>query len=257
MVSSAQPETVGAREWIRNIERQWANSTLRVSQQLEVTGSPPTGSCEVKTNEVSCKAESSGGYLYSFTVTNNTGHVVTDILLTPLANSNLTLSPLQFPLLPAGLAVGASQMFQTTIKGGKPEEPACFFVTLMTRDGDCCTTRVCPVLPECCAVAKEEGIECNNDGTLTYTVSIVNTGTNTIEHIYLYPPAGVTMTPNYFAVSLKAGDTFTTKVTINGAKAGDKLCFDLSLHTANMENCCQGEQCIVLPACPVSGSRRT
>lgn len=228
-----------------------------INQQLEVVDCrPPTKSCGVKTNEISCKADGTGGYLYSFTVSNNTGQLVTDILLTPPANSNITLSQQQFSLLPAGLAPGASMTSQVTINGGKPEEPACFYVTLMTQEGECCTTRVCPVLPECCAVAKEESIECNSDGTFTYTMSVVNTGVDTIEHIYLYPPAGVSMTPNYFHVSLKPGNTFTTKVTIKGAKPGDKLCFDISLHTANMEKCCQGQQCIVLPACSVSGSRR-
>jgi len=223
---------------------------------VTVTGCPPANeSCGVKANEISCKADGSGGYLYSFTVTNNTGLLVTDILLTPPANSNFTLSQQQFPLLPAGLASGASLTLQVTINGGKPLQEACFVVTLMTKDGECCSTRVCPVLPECCAVAKEESIECNKDGTYTYTLSIVNTGANTIEHIYLYPPTGVTMTPNYFPVSLKPGDTFTTKVTIKGAKPGDKLCFDISLHTANMEKCCQGQQCIVLPECPLPGLR--
>jgi uncharacterized repeat protein (TIGR01451 family) len=227
-----------------------------INQQLEVVGCGTTAeSCAVKTDEISCKSDGSGGYLYVFTVTNNTGHVVTDILLTPPANSQITVSPRQFPLLPGGLANGASLSLQATITGGQPEQQACFDVTLMTQDGECCTTRVCPVLPECCAVAKEESIECNNDGSYTFTMSVVNTGVNTIEHIYLYPPAGVTMTPNYFAVSLKPGQTFTTKVTIKGAKPGDRLCFDISLHTANMEKCCKGQQCIVLPACPAKKSR--
>jgi uncharacterized repeat protein (TIGR01451 family)/fimbrial isopeptide formation D2 family protein len=227
-----------------------------VSQQLEVTSCPPpTESCSVKTEEISCKADGKGGYLYTFTVTNNTGHVVTDILLTPPANSNFTLSDKQFSLLPAGLANGASITLQVTINGGQPQQQACFDVTLMTRDGECCTKRVCPVLPDCCGIAKDESIECNQDGTYTYTMSIVNTGVNTIQHIYLYPPPGVTMTPNYFQVSLKPGETFTTKVTIKGGKPGDKLCFDISLHTANMENCCKGQHCIVLPECPVRGKR--
>lgn len=227
-----------------------------INEQLEVGDCPPpTDSCEVKTNEISCKADGTGGYLYTFTLTNNTGHVVTDVLLTPAPNSGITINPRQPSLPPGGIAVGASLTLSASINGGKPEQPACFDVTLMTKDGDCCTTRVCPVLPECCAVAKEESIECNKDGTFTYTLSIVNTGLNTIEHIYLYPPAGVTMTPNYFSVSLKPGDTFTTKVLIKGAKPGDKLCFGISLHTANMENCCQGQQCIVLPACPVPAVR--
>lgn len=219
---------------------------------LTVTGCPPpTESCPVKTNEISCKADGTGGYLYSFTVTNHTGHVVTDILLTPPANSNITLSPQQFPLLPSGLADGQSLTLQVTINGGQPNQSACFDVTLMTKDGKCCTTRVCPVLPDCCGIVRDENIECNRDGTYTYTLSVVNTGVNTIEHVYLYPPDRVTMTPNYFQVSLKPGATFTTKVIIKGAKPGDKLCFGISLHSANMESCCRGEHCIVLPECPV------
>lgn len=225
-----------------------------VNQQLEVTGCP-TESCGVKTNDISCKAEGGGGYLYTFTVTNNTGHVVTDVLLTPKPGSSLTINPQQ-PTLPAGgIAVGASLTLNATISGGKPHEMACFTVTLMTANGECCTTEVCPVLPDCCGIVRDERIECNQDGTYTYTLSVVNTGANTIEHVYLYPPTGVTMTPNYFPVSLKPGDTFTTKVIIKGAKPGDKLCFGISLHSANMESCCKGEHCIVLPECPVRVTR--
>jgi uncharacterized repeat protein (TIGR01451 family) len=222
---------------------------------LTVTGCPPpTESCGVKTNEISCNADGTGGYLYTFTVTNNTGGVVTDILLTPPANSGITLSDTQFHLS-AGLANGASHTLQVTIKGGHAGQEACFYVTLITKDGECCSTRVCPLLPECCGTARDERIECNKDGSYTYTMSIVNTGPDTIEHIYLYPPAGVTMTPNYFAVSLKPSDTFTAKVTIKGAKPGDKLCFDISLHTVNMEKCCKGQHCIVLPECQLPKSR--
>ncbi|HYJ89423.1 MAG TPA: hypothetical protein VEW46_25400 [Pyrinomonadaceae bacterium] len=220
-----------------------------VNEQLEVIGC--TESCPVKANEISCKADGTGGYLYTFTVTNNTGLVVTDVLLTPAPASGITLNPKQPQLPPGGMAIGASLTFQVTITGGQPHEQACFYVTLMTTDGECCTTRVCPVLPDCCGIVKDESIECNSDGTYTYSLSVVNTGANTIEHVYLYPPAGVTMTPNYFPVSLKPGDTFTTKVTIKGAKPGDKLCFGISLHSADMESCCKGEHCIVLPACPL------
>lgn len=216
---------------------------------------PPTESCGVKTNEISCKTDGSGGYLYTFTVTNDTGYVVTDVLLTPKPNSGITITPQQPTLPPGGIAIGASLTLNATISGGKPDEKACFTVTLMTADGECCSTEVCPVLPECCAVARDVSIECNKDGTFTYTLSIVNTGVNLIEHIYLYPPAGVTMTPNYFAASVKPGDTFTTKVTIKGARPGARLCFDISLHTANMESCCKGQLCIVLPDCKLPSVR--
>lgn len=221
------------------------------SAQLEVTGcETSTNSCGVKTDEISCKTDGSGGYSYTFTVTNNTGHVVTDVLLTPKPGSGIKIYPQQPQLPPGGIAIGASLTFHVSLSGGKPGDKACFTVTLMTQDGECCTTEVCVVLPDCCGIAKDETIECNGDGTYTYVFSIVNTGPNTIEHIYLNPQAGSTMSQTYFPVSLKPGDTFTGKVTIKGAKPG-RYCFGISLHTAAMKDCCSGEHCLILPECPL------
>lgn len=226
-----------------------------VNAQLEVTGcETSTNSCGVKTNEISCKTDGSGGYQYTFTVTNNTGHVVTDVLLTPKPGSGITIHPQQPPLPPGGIAIGASLTFDVSLSGGKPGDKACFTVTLMTNDGECCTTEVCVVLPDCCGIAKDETIECNGDGTYTYVFTIVNTGPNTIEHIYLNPQAGSTMSQTYFPVSLKPGDTFTGKVTIKGAKPG-RYCFGISLHTAAMKDCCSGEHCLILPECPLKYPR--
>lgn len=205
-------------------------------------------SCPVKTDEIACKTDGTGGYSYTFTVTNNTGHVVTDVLLTPKTNSGITINPQQQPLPPGGIAIGATFTGHATISGGKGSDKACFTVTLMTKDGECCTTEVCLVLPDCCGIAKDETIECNGDGTYTYVFTIVNTGPNTIEHIYLNPQAGSTMSQTYFSVSLKPGDTFTGKVTIKGAKPG-RYCFGISLHTAGMKDCCSGEHCLILPEC--------
>lgn len=216
--------------------------------QLEVTGCiPTTNSCEASTKEISCLADGSGGYLYLFSVTNNTGHLVTDILLTPPAGSNFTLSQQHFTPT-GGLANGASITLQLTIYGGQPGQEACFDVTLMSEKGECCTTRVCPVLPDCCGVVRDDSIECNKDGTYSYTLTIVNTGANTIENVYLYSTGGATMTPGYFPASLKPGDKLTIKVMIKGAKPG-KFCFRVSMHTANMKDCCSITHCIVLPDC--------
>lgn len=204
--------------------------------------------CAVKSDEISCKKDGSGGYLFTFTVTNNTGKPVTDVLLTPPLNSNFSITP-QHPPLPGGvLPNGQSASFQVTINGGQPGKQVCFSVTLMTEDGPCCTVEVCPVLPDCCAVAKNVSIKCNPNGSYSYVLSIVNTSANTIQHIYLYPPAGVTMTPSYFAVTLAPGATFQTPITITGAHAGS-FCFRLSLHTEGMKECCSGDQCVTLPSC--------
>lgn len=60
------------------------------------------------------------------------------------------------------------------------------------------------------------------------------------------------MTPNYFAVSLGAGGTFQTPpITITGARPG-RLCFRITLHTADMKECCDVEQCVTLPECGIA-----
>jgi len=205
--------------------------------------------CAVKTDDISCKKDGTGGYLFTFTVTNNTGKPVTDVLLTPPLNSNFSITP-QHPPLPGGvLPNGQSASLQVTINGGQPGKQVCFAVTLITEDGPCCTVEVCVTLPDCCAVATNVSAKCNRNGSYSYVLSIVNTSANTIQHIYLYPPAGVTMTPSYFAVSLAPGAPFQTPpITITGAHPGS-FCFRLSLHTKGMEDCCSGYQCVTLPSC--------
>jgi hypothetical protein len=77
-----------------------------------------------------------------------------------------------------------------------------------------------------------------------------------VEYIYLNPPAGVTMTPNYFALvpPLKPGDTFQTPpITITGAKPGS-FSFGISLHGEGMKECCKGQQQVTLPSCDTIAS---
>jgi hypothetical protein len=199
----------------------------------------------VTAREPVCKTDGSG-YTYMFSVTNNSGKDVEHILLTP-GGGGLTLSQqvVDTPLHP-----GQSTTITVDIGNVKPGSESCFFVTLMTKDGPCCTVKVCPVLPDCCATAKGE-FKCDAKGGYTGTFSIVNTSPNTIKNIYLYPPAGVTLSQTYFAVNLAPGQSFTTPViTIKGAKPG-RLCFRVSMHTEDMKDCCEVEFCIVLPECGI------
>jgi len=140
--------------------------------------------------EAECKADS-GGFTYSFNVTNNSGHDVEQILLTPKGGSGITLSQQVFPF-PTLLHNGQSTTITIDIGNVNSGTPPCFFVTLITRDGPCCTVTVCPELPDCCATATGK-FDCDPKGSYTGTLSIVNTSPNTIKNIYLYPPAGVTM----------------------------------------------------------------
>jgi hypothetical protein len=105
-----------------------------------------SGCAQVADKEVRCEA--GGSYSYTFTATNNTGGDVSQILLSPLAGSNFTLSQ-QLLNLPAPLPNGGSTTLSANIGSVKPGAKVCFFVTLMPKDGPCCTVQVCPILPVC------------------------------------------------------------------------------------------------------------
>lgn len=207
------------------------------------------GCARVVTEKISC--ESRGGYSYTFTVTNNSGGDVQEILLTPPSGETFTFSQQIFNLSPP-LHNTQSTTLTVNIGNVPPGTKLCFFVTLMSNEKPCCTVRVCPDLPNCCATPSVASIECGANGSYTMVLSIVNTSPNAIQNIYLSPPAGVNVTPNYFAVSLAAGGTFQTPpITITGAHPGD-LCIHITLHTADMRECCSAEVCVSLPECGIA-----
>jgi hypothetical protein len=89
-----------------------------------------------------------GGYSYTFTVTNNSGKPMSQILLTPAQGSWFTLSP-QLTNLGSPLQNGQSTIVTTTIGNIKPGDKPCFFVSLMSDKAACCIVQVCPTLPPC------------------------------------------------------------------------------------------------------------
>lgn len=209
---------------------------------------------EVKAEGISCKPDGKGSFSYTFTVKNNTGTPVHSVLLTPTTGSSVTFSNQQITFA-SPLQSGNTSAPQTvTIGNVKPGQDICFTVTLMSKEGPCCTIKVCLTLPFCCAQILKESVAPvkGAPGTYTYTFTIQNQSNNPAEHLYLYPPPGVTMTPSYFALSpaLAIGNTFTGTVTISGAKPGTQLCFSLSLHTSEMKECCTVDICIKLGDAP-------
>lgn len=210
----------------------------------------PTSCVKAETREISCRREGGANYVHTFILTNNTGETVTSVLLAPASGSNITLSPPMPPLPAGGLPPNGQLSVQVGITGGQPGSQACFTITLMTEKGECCTTTLCVTLPSCCATFNPDSskLECNADGTYTYTTSITNNTTSTIENIFVYAPSGVTMTPNYFDVSVAPGSPEQIKIVIKGAQPGE-FCFEVSLHTADMKACCKVRFCIKLPEC--------
>jgi hypothetical protein len=92
-------------------------------------------------------------------------------------------------------------------------------------------------------------LECNRDGTYSVSFTVTNRTSDVVQHIYLHPPAGASITPGYFPVNLAPGATSAPlTVTIAGAKPG-RFCFGISLHTEGMKTCCTFDYCIELPEC--------
>ncbi|MGZ5435341.1 MAG: hypothetical protein ACXWID_05375 [Pyrinomonadaceae bacterium] len=205
-----------------------------------------TDKCAVKSQDISCKLDSAGGYSYTFTVTNNTGNTVTNVLVTPPIGSTFTITP---QMIPVSLGPGQTSLPLTvSLSGAPPGQKICFTVTLMAKDGtSCCTVEVCPMIPSCCG---QVSLSCVTGSPGNYNLTITNLTSNTIPHVYLYPPAGVTITPGYFPVTIGPGGSTTQTVTISGIGPGKKLCFRVSLHTKDMQECCSFEICLKVPECP-------
>jgi hypothetical protein len=200
----------------------------------------------VTTKEISCKTEGAGGFTYTFNVLNNSGKDANQLLLTP--NGPFTITS-QMPPLPGGVLLnGTSTTVTVTIGGAQPGQQICFWVTLMRDGAPCCTVRVCLEAPFCCA---RVNLDCppKENPAGTYALIINNQTLNNVEHIYLYPPAGVTITPNYFSVSLAPGSSIIKFVTITGVTPEKPVCIRISLHTKEMKECCSLEICLRVPYC--------
>ncbi len=102
--------------------------------------------CAQITGEPRCLPN--GGYSYTFTVKNNSGKPMSQILLTPVQGNSFTLSP-QLTNLSSPLPNGQSTTVTTTIGNAKPGDKVCFFVSLMADNTPCCNTQVCLTMPQC------------------------------------------------------------------------------------------------------------
>jgi hypothetical protein len=104
------------------------------------------GCAVVADKEVRCLPD--GSYSHTFTVTNNSGVAISQVLLTPQTDGAFSLTP-QLSNLGSPLANGQSTTLTTNIGHIKPGEKVCFLVSLLSDNGPCCMIQVCPTLPRC------------------------------------------------------------------------------------------------------------
>jgi len=129
-----------------------------------------TPGCAQVTGDARCLPN--GGYSYTFTIKNNSGKPMSQILLTPAQGSTFTLSP-QLTNLPTPLQSGQSATVTTTIGTTNPEDKVCFFVSLMADKAPCCIVQVCPTLPKCGGVSPTPTVTSSLPPTLRKQPSVV------------------------------------------------------------------------------------
>lgn len=209
--------------------------------------------CAVEVDTVECDLGNPGTLNISGTIFNNSGANATRVVFTPIpTGSGVTFTPNSIPV---NIPNGSSGTFSTQLSGYTDGEEVCFLVTLLDPTFEvCCTAEVC-VTPDCdCLQVRDRtvAIECDPfTGDYTVTFEIDNLTGAPIYHSYLFPPAGVTITPNYFAFPGGIPDQTSTgplTVVISGAKAGE-FCFEVTLHDETLAECCGREVCIDLPNC--------
>jgi uncharacterized repeat protein (TIGR01451 family) len=111
----------------------------------------------------------------------------------------------------------------------------------------------------CCMLVSNEKINCNSDGTFTYTFVVTNFSNSPSFGVNFLQLAGVTITPNpyvfpvaQFPSGLPPGGSAPVTVTIDpGAVSGPTICFTVELGWTGPIPGCETQVCIDLPKCCV------
>jgi len=215
--------------------------------------------CLAVTNEhVDCSPDVPGEYTYSFDVTNLSGVPVRRMRLLPcdgdgdlLPDFTMTPDTFQFtPLIPDG----GTTTLSVTLSGVDPDRPVCFEIWMFDeRFSRCCVLKHCVELPDCCLEIVDGKLECDpaDPSQYLWTFSIRNQSPFVVDRIFLWPPAGVSISPSSFILPpLPTGSVSAPlQVTISGAGPGDTVCFEISIHESRTGDCCAETICLTLPDC--------
>ncbi|GJM35285.1 MAG: hypothetical protein DHS20C18_42860 [Saprospiraceae bacterium] len=107
-----------------------------------------------------------------------------------------------------------------------------------------------------CLVLLDSLIECNDDGTYTFTFTVQNNSNQPVMNVFIAPTSAVTFSPSVFVPTSGVilpgnSDTFTTTVTNgNGLPPGTVIFFRLTLLNTNNNWCChESNLSFILPDC--------
>jgi len=210
-------------------------------------------SCTVEIDDILCATDGSGTVNVTLSLINNSGLDAAHVLITPMPpGSGVTVTP---NIITQPIPTGSGATVNVTFGNVQNGVPVCFIVTLLdTSMQSCCSNELC-FTPDCdCLQIRECDIVCSPDGTGSYQLVFTfdNLTPDVLHHVYLFPPTGVTLTPNYFALVppvLPGATSQPLSTTVLGAQPGQELCITVSIHNINLIQCCSREKCFEIPEC--------
>ena len=226
---------------------------------------------EQKTVQLLCEVDdtgtSSGDFLWTFEVKNLSGMAVHHLFIVDLPPGVIVDRPqilFQPPIPDQGVRVETVR-----ISNAMPGETLHFRFTFHDESMDgCCDQRVWLELPLCeCAQVVEDAVafcvKPPSPPTFQYSFELQNLSSKPIGSILLAPvtmsgspllPNQLVLQPNFLPLSptiASGGTTLSLPVAISGPLAleGEKVCFRISTHDPDFEECCSIVRCARLPFC--------
>lgn len=208
---------------------------------------PPTSTCATVNVEPLACVGGAGGYALSLDITNDTNQPIAYVLLTdPHVAPNVIT-------LPSPLQPGDSTTVSVTVNGVNPGASLCLNVGMTNESHEeCCSQNVCFDIPACCFGIENEKATCipgKPGGEFTYAFDFQNRTLDVIEHVFLFSPSGITVSPDYVDVPSTPpnGMAHVGPIDISGATPGEELCLTVGIHDEEMNQCCADEVCFVVP----------
>ncbi|MCP3960710.1 MAG: hypothetical protein GY719_22935 [bacterium] len=210
-------------------------------------------------DRVQCVGDGSGDYVYDVTIRNRSESEVHALQITGLpAGVTATIDPPIFPI-----RHNQPRRFQVRFQGAGPG-PLSFSITLLdAMDDIVCSVERTIELPECeCAQAvRVRAPLCfpfftfGQPAPLSWELDLQNLFPGDVHHVLLTPesPSHATFEPSVFNPGdpLSLGDTGRFRTKIGNVDPGEQVCFRISSHDAQFEDCCSIMQCVTIPRCTI------
>jgi hypothetical protein len=208
--------------------------------------------CVQITNQTVACVNTNQAYLWSFCVTNNFTNEI-QYLSIPNPPAGVTFSE-DIIKLPVDLNPGQGACVSLYVTNQSTNATICFTMGAHnTNFFACCSFSNCLTFAPCCAFVSSEKLQpiAGSPNCYSYTVTLENTTTNTIQYVSLIPDSSPCLSFNKDIITLSPplqpnqSATFTTTVCITRSTTClGPYCFMIALANSNFVQCCSTEHCL-------------